>query len=147
MTALPTPTMPHHPSANDGRLPRTLERLRGRWRCSVIGAGSGVTASGTLELLHAGSYLVGTARPAGPPVPLGGTEQAGRGATLEGSVFGAVRGEEIIFWLTNRSGSAVWVLQGRLDPQGAKITGSASYTDAERASAPPWEGAFTLALL
>lgn len=149
MSAPPTATMPHHPSSNDGCPSPTLERLRGRWLCRVTGSESGVTALGVLELLHAGSYLVGSAvavrkHPAVLPT---GAGEPDSGATLEGSVFGTVRGQEIVFWVTDRSGSSVWVLEGRLDSTDKKITGSASYTHAERASEPPREGQFTLALL
>lgn len=143
--------MPQHTVANEKSPLRSLERLRGRWLCSVHGGGTGaqVVASGVLDLLHAGSYLVGSAG----PQELRATPSAAESvaavwtATLEGSVFGTVRGDEVVFWLADRAGSAVWVLQGHLDLSGGKITGSASYTDAARATEPPLEGSFSLVRL
>lgn len=145
-----SPTLPASTYALGRRPPRTpsLERFRGRWLCSmtVDGKPPRTVATGLFDLLHAGSYLVGSGwtdgvrmrrprlvEPGGePPVAFGG------------SVFGTVRDEEIVFWITNHLGTALWVLRGRPDASAATIRGSATYTDADHASEAPYEASFEL---
>jgi hypothetical protein len=55
-----------------------------------------------------------------------------------------MRGEEIVYWVTNRLGTALWVLRGRPDASRDAVVGSATYTDADHASEPPYEARFVL---
>jgi hypothetical protein len=128
----------------------SLGPLQGRWLCHVTGEPrSGFVMTGMLDVACAGTCLVGSGWENGiPPQDLAnpGTPW-GRVASLEGSVFGAECGDTIVFWITNRPGTALWVLEGWVEASGNTITGSASYTDAAHASDAPLEARFSLARL
>ena len=126
----------------------SIERLGGRWSLSVSAneARPRRIATGLFDLLHAGSYLVGSGWTDGAPLgrPRLLEDGPAPSAVLESSVFGAARGEEIVFWITNRAGTALWVLRGRLGASGDVVGGGATYTDADHASEPPYEAGFVL---
>jgi len=147
-----SPTVPAPARAPDTRKRPShalaVERFDGRWSCTITvnGPGPRVIATGLFDLLQAGSYLVGSGWTDG--VPLGHPrlvdDGAGVAGIFEGSLFGAARGEEIVYWITNRLGTALWVLRGRPDASGDAVVGSATYTDAEHASDAPYEASFVL---
>jgi hypothetical protein len=154
MRASPIALASAHSRATGERPPRrppSLERLRGRWLCSITVDGNPVrtVTTGLFDLLHAGSYLVGSGWADGVPVrrPRLVEDMPAASTAFEGSVFGAAGDEEIVFWITNRVGTALWVLRGRLDESGTTIRGSATYTDADHASDPPYDAAFVLTRL
>ncbi len=153
MRASPTVLASAHSFADGTRPPRppSLERLRGRWLCSITvdEKPPRTIATGLFDLLHAGSYLVGSGWADGVPIrrPRLVEDATAASAAFEGSIFGAARDEEIVFWITNRVGTALWVLRGRLDGPADTIRGSATYTDADHASDPPYEATFVLTRL
>jgi hypothetical protein len=108
-----------------------------------------MVAGGVLDLLHAGRYLVGSARPGTPPPkdPHPGEAEAEESQVVEGSVFGTVEGDAIVFWITNQSGSTLWILEGRMNAAAAEIEGRATCTDANRAGEDPLEARFSLTRL
>lgn len=132
--------------------PATL--LRGRWVCKISETPeSGVprsVATGIVDILHAGSYLVGSGWLDGPDrtipdgtIPDGGVAQL-PSAGLEGPMFGAMRGDEVVLWVTNVFRTAMWVLRGTLSARGRVITGTAVHTDTARGSNWCYEASFVL---
>jgi hypothetical protein len=123
--------------------------LRGRWTCtiseSVEGGAARAMATGLLDVLHAGCYLVGSGW-----VDRTRAEGAGPGAAalpsagLEGPLFGAVRGDEVVLWVTNVFRTAMWVLKGELSANGRVIMGTAVYTDSSRGRQWSYEASFIL---
>ncbi len=59
-------------------------------------------------------------------------------------MFGAVRGDEVVLWVTNVFRTAMWVLKGTLCASGRVITGSAVYTDTARGAHECHEARFVL---
>jgi hypothetical protein len=126
--------------------------LRGRWSCTIlepVGRERVRTlATGLLDVLHAGSYLVGSGWLDGTrdPDPAAGDPGAATPppAGLEGPLFGAVRGDEVVLWVTNVFRTAMWVLKGTLDPRGRTIQGTAVYTDMTPEGSGSYEAHFTL---
>jgi hypothetical protein len=59
-------------------------------------------------------------------------------------MFGAMRGDEVVLWVTNVFGTATWVLKGTLAARGRIITGTAVYTDSQRGSQWCYEASFVL---
>jgi hypothetical protein len=135
---------------NERRPSSPLEPLQGRWLCRVTaGPRSRIVAVGVFDIVRTGSYLVGSGRGGGPPpqAPPGPGAAWDGVASLEGSLFGAVRGDEVVLWITDRLGSAVWVLEGSLEAPANTIAGLASYTDLAHASEGPLEAGFSLTRL
>ena len=122
--------------------------LRGRWTCTITAAGErggpGTVATGLLDVLHAGSYLVGSGWLDGSAAKRAGAGPELPAAGLEGPMFGAVRGEEVILWVTNVFRTAMWVLRGKLAPRGRVISGSAVYTDTSRGTQWSYQARFVL---
>ena len=124
--------------------------LRGRWMCAIsepVEDGvSRAVATGLLDVLHAGSYLVGSGWLDGAAgergFPEGGSPLPSAG--LEGPMFGAIRGDEVILWISNVFRTAMWVLRGTLAPRGRIITGTALYTDVARGTQWSYEARFVL---
>jgi hypothetical protein len=100
-------------------------------------------ATGLLDVLHAGSYLVGSGwldGTGGCP----GAEREARSLGLEGPLFGAVRGEEVVLWVTNVFRTAMWVFKGTLDTRGRVLTGTALYNQTTCTSEDSLEAHFVL---
>lgn len=125
-----------------------VEHLGGRWSCTITAGGPHprTIASGIFDVLRAGSYLVGEGWTDGAPLARPRlVEGVPTRSVFEGSLFGAARGEEIVYWVTNRLGTALWVLRGRPNASHDVVVGSATYTNADHASQPPYEASFVLA--
>jgi len=151
MRASPAVLASAYSFVNQGAAPVAIppSLLRGRWSCKItepVGVERVRTlATGLIDVLHAGSYLVGSGwldgtRDPGPAV--GGATPPFAG--LEGPLFGAVRGDEVVLWVTNVFRTAMWVLKGTLVSQGRMIQGTAVYTDMTAEGSGTYEAHFTL---
>jgi hypothetical protein len=104
--------------------------IDGRWRCqmTILGGGHRRQAAGVLDLVQVGDYLAGRARCAGVADVAPGTEGLdARLLGLEGPLFGSVQGDQVVMWVTEVFGQAMWVMEGSIASAG--IAGTAVYTD------------------
>jgi hypothetical protein len=150
MHAAPTPPPPVPAPAvvrRQSTVP-AVERLGGRWSCTITAdePRPRTIATGVFDVLHAGSCLVGSGWTDGVPLARPRLVDDVQPATpvFEGSLFGAARGDEIVYWITNRLGTALWVLRGRPAASRDVVVGAATYTDEAHASQPPYEASFVL---
>jgi len=134
MESTMSPTRVAFALENDAFTPASQTDLSGRWRCSVTEStdvgGTRRIAAGTLDLVHAGTYFVGSARSDGDPASRDVKERGAPGSVtaLEGPVFGAVTGRDVVLWVTEVFGGAMWVMQGQVTDDG--ILGTVAFTEA-----------------